>query len=183
MADKKFFVSKEELERRYCECGSLAMVAKECGVSKKLILNYMNRYEIPRITRDSQIVADEIDFRAMDGWDSKRIAASMNLSLVTVNRYLKKSKVAVLRYHKGYIVTQSGYVMIFNPGHANADKKGYVRKHILLMSEKIGRPVLDYEVVHHIDEDKGNNDIANLQLMTKFEHKSLHSRKPRKRNI
>ena len=30
--------------------------------------------------------------------------------------------------------------------------------------------------VHHIDENKVNNDISNLQVMTKAEHKSLHNR-------
>ena len=37
-------------------------------------------------------------------------------------------------------------------------------------------------VVHHKDENKANNDISNLQLLTKTEHKKLHNatRKPEK---
>ena len=37
-------------------------------------------------------------------------------------------------------------------------------------------------VVHHKDENKANNNISNLQLMTKIEHKKLHNeiRKPEK---
>ena len=34
-----------------------------------------------------------------------------------------------------------------------------------------------YEI-HHIDGDKGNNDIYNLQLLTKAEHRRLHLSKP-----
>ena len=30
--------------------------------------------------------------------------------------------------------------------------------------------------VHHIDEDKSNNDISNLQVLTKAEHKALHNK-------
>jgi hypothetical protein len=29
-------------------------------------------------------------------------------------------------------------------------------------------------IIHHIDEDKTNNDINNLQMMTRSEHSSLH---------
>ena len=32
----------------------------------------------------------------------------------------------------------------------------------------------DYEI-HHIDENKDNNDISNLQLLTKSEHRRLHN--------
>lgn len=31
--------------------------------------------------------------------------------------------------------------------------------------------------IHHIDEDKTNNDISNLRLMTRKEHRSLHMKK------
>lgn len=30
--------------------------------------------------------------------------------------------------------------------------------------------------VHHIDEDKGNNDISNLELLPEFDHLSLHGK-------
>ena len=35
-----------------------------------------------------------------------------------------------------------------------------------------------YKEINHIDENKLNNDISNLQLMTKYEHKCYHSSKP-----
>lgn len=41
---------------------------------------------------------------------------------------------------------------------------GYVLEHRLAMARKIGRPLADWETVHHIDGDKSNNDPANLQL-------------------
>ncbi len=31
-------------------------------------------------------------------------------------------------------------------------------------------------VIHHLDNDKSNNKIENLKLMTKFAHRSLHSK-------
>lgn len=98
-----------------------------------------------------------------------------------VNKYLKSFDISVPRYHKGYIIDHAGYKLIKKADHPNADKKGYVREHVLLMTEKLGRLLNDDECVHHIDGNKSNNDMDNLIVMLKYDHKCLHSRKPRKR--
>lgn len=41
-----------------------------------------------------------------------------------------------------------------------------------IMQEYIGRPLTEYEVVHHIDMDRSNNDIDNLFL---FENERIHA--------
>lgn len=46
--------------------------------------------------------------------------------------------------------------------------------HVVVMEGLIGRRLVNGEVVHHIDGDKGNNSIENLMLMTRSEHTSLH---------
>jgi hypothetical protein len=46
--------------------------------------------------------------------------------------------------------------------------------HVVVMETHIGRRLHKHEVVHHIDENKLNNDLSNLQLMTRSEHTSLH---------
>lgn len=45
-----------------------------------------------------------------------------------------------------------------------------------LMEQKIGRQLLQNEIVHHIDHHRLNNNINNLQLMTTEEHSSYHSK-------
>jgi len=52
---------------------------------------------------------------------------------------------------------------------------GAVREHILVMENHIGRQIEKGEVVHHIDGDKTNNNIKNLQLMTVAEHNACHA--------
>jgi hypothetical protein len=42
------------------------------------------------------------------------------------------------------------------------------------MEQYLGRKLKSNEVVHHIDGDKFNNDLSNLQLMTREEHSRLH---------
>jgi len=51
---------------------------------------------------------------------------------------------------------------------------GFRRKHMFVMEQHIGRKLSKDEVVHHIDEDKMNNDISNLKLMSFGEHTKLH---------
>jgi len=81
------------------------------------------------------------------------------------------------------LIDSCGYVRVY-VGPKDSDKclhKGYghycgsVREHILVMAEHLGRPLERGEVVHHIDGNKTNNDIQNLQLMTVTEHNACHA--------
>lgn len=47
-------------------------------------------------------------------------------------------------------------------------------EHRLIMAEAIGRPLETDEHVHHIDGNKSNNALDNLELMTNAEHQKLH---------
>ncbi len=42
------------------------------------------------------------------------------------------------------------------------------------MQESLGRPLKTEEHVHHIDEDVYNNNIENLELLTRSEHLKKH---------
>lgn len=44
------------------------------------------------------------------------------------------------------------------------DSAGYVLKHRLVMARALGRPLGRHETVHHIDDDRFNNILSNLQL-------------------
>lgn len=68
------------------------------------------------------------------------------------------------RYNHG-----DGYIVVAVPSDSPyrkmADSKGYVLEHRLLMAQYLGRCLLDGEVVHHIDGDKKNNAVGNLELL------------------
>jgi DNA-binding Xre family transcriptional regulator len=48
------------------------------------------------------------------------------------------------------------------------------RQHRRIASEKVGRPLTKGEIVHHIDEDRSNNDQNNLEVLTHKQHKQVH---------
>jgi len=61
-------------------------------------------------------------------------------------------------------ITDQGYVIVLKKDHPRAGRYGYVREHILVMEEFLGRYLEDTEVVHHINEKRQDNRIENLML-------------------
>ena len=47
-------------------------------------------------------------------------------------------------------------------------------EHRYIMEQHLGRKLTRYEVVHHKDGDKSNNDIENLELTSLSEHTRQH---------
>lgn len=64
----------------------------------------------------------------------------------------------------GRIEDKSGYILVHQPGHPDANSGGYVREHRLVMEQKLGRRLDPKEVVHHRDGDKKNNSPENLEM-------------------
>lgn len=52
---------------------------------------------------------------------------------------------------------------------------GYVRQHVLVAEQKIGRKLLPREVAHHLDHDKLNNAPGNMVVWTHGEHSAHHN--------
>ena len=50
-----------------------------------------------------------------------------------------------------------------------------IKEHRYIVEQKIGRPLEKQEIVHHIDNNRSNNNISNLYLCAnKSEHSKIH---------
>lgn len=74
----------------------------------------------------------------------------------------------------GRRVTKDGYISILlRKGdffYPMANKGKYVLEHRLVMAKSLGRLLESFELVHHIDGDRSNNTLPNLQLTTAGKH-------------
>lgn len=77
---------------------------------------------------------------------------------------------------KGIRKHSAGYILIYKPEHPFCDHKGYVFEHRLVMEEKVGRYLTLNEIAHHINGVRNDNRPENLELLTKFIHKSYHGK-------
>jgi hypothetical protein len=66
---------------------------------------------------------------------------------------------------------KNGYVVLRKRGHPNADKFGSIMEPRFVMAEHLGRPLLPWENVHHVNAIKDDNRIENLLIVTKKVHK------------
>ena len=78
---------------------------------------------------------------------------------------------------QGGRIEREGYIWVKIPKHPLANKNGYYQEHRLIVEEKIGRLLESTEVVHHLDENKTNNDIDNLMIFKSHgKHASFHNK-------
>jgi len=90
-----------------------------------------------------------------------------------------------VKWNGGQRVT-AGYIYLLRPDHPMAAKSGYVKRANLVWEEATGH-YPDWknkrELLHHIDGDKRNDNIGNLQLMSSADHTSLHSSSEQHRGV
>jgi len=73
--------------------------------------------------------------------------------------------------------TSNGYVRVWvGDTYTLSDHTycGSIFEHTMVMEQYLNRSLDNGEVVHHIDGDKTNNDIMNLDVMTVKEHNKCH---------
>ena len=76
----------------------------------------------------------------------------------------------------GRRISSDGYIEIYSPYHPNKTKNKTVTEHRLVMENNIKRFLTLKEVVHHINGDKQDNRIENLELLeSKGKHTVEHN--------
>lgn len=120
----------------------------------------------------------EIAALAAKGLTCREITETLDLPVQPeqVRRFMHKNSIPLLArqgaqpgekhrdWKGGRKVDKSGYILVRAPDHPHASIGGYVREHRLVMEAHLGRHLTPGEVVHHINGEKADNRIENLEL-------------------
>jgi len=90
----------------------------------------------------------------------KHLAKGMCLNHYTYN-YRNGTPYKIKRAEKP---CPARYKVVVAHGHPNANTEGMILEHRLIMSTYLGRALVENENVHHINGDKRDNRIENLEL-------------------
>ena len=96
-----------------------------------------------------------------------RLHYSRKLNGVDMDAPVRKRAKAKSRDGLERVVNHYGYVEIKRPGHFGkglAKKNVWFQEHRYIMEVYLGRPLHDGENVHHINGDKTDNRLKNLEL-------------------
>lgn len=78
---------------------------------------------------------------------------------------------------KGIKNHSGGYILIYSPGHPNADQGGYVFEHILVAEKALGKYLPEGSCPHHVNGKKNDNRPKNLVICEDLDyHNFIHQR-------
>ena len=144
--------------------------------------------------RATQLPLEEVKAMYEGGMTQAEIADFYGTSQKVVWRFMHnhgiKARTAAKRNQTGEAndswiggrrINEQGYVEIYIPGYEHRRPNGYVREHIYVAEQKLGRRLKFYgvgnqsnEEVHHINGNKQDNSPENLLVITAKEHRALH---------
>jgi len=79
------------------------------------------------------------------------------------------------KWNGGKFISEKGYVLVKQSDHPFARSDGYVFEHRLVMEKHLGRYLNPTEEVHHINYNRQDNSIENLELcINHSEHMKIH---------
>lgn len=144
----------------YASGMSISEVSAETGVALSTIRFRLKSAGLLRSRADGVKIAAKKGRLGSGNRGKKRVFTEQWRKNISIAR--KGNGVGVSKKPNGYMEITMG------------ENKG-MGQHRVVMEAHLGRPLLTDEVVHHIDKDRSNNALENLELMSRSEHARHHA--------
>ena len=153
-----------------------------CGKSLYLIVYLFDETHIQRERLIKRLVAQYF----LAGYTNKLVVLNKdgdytnnsvdNLELVTRKELSQRTH--AIQDKENHIRYLNKYRVVYRPDHFHhnlgKDYEGWVYEHRYVMECYLGRALKRNEIVHHKDGDIYNNDISNLEVLSRSEHAHRH---------
>jgi DNA-binding CsgD family transcriptional regulator len=171
-----------QIAEAYLSGESAASIGQRFRITPETVRNYLKKEGVP--IRPARFWTEERKAEAVRRYEAgesqQEIANALGCHQTAVSYTLSRLGVVPRKpmptwerhasWKGGRTIDGSGYVRVkLEPGDrdlAEALPGGYVLEHRLVMARALGRKLRDDETVHHVNGDKTDNRLENLQLRT-----------------
>lgn len=155
-------------EKYGCEQSSVIEALKKAGATMRPRGNWarvITREEAESIRNDYEALKSQAAVAAMRNISQVRVSRALRMLGVDCGRMTGEQHPS---WKGGRVRAPGGYIGVWvdrdDAMSAMADRQGYVMEHRLVMARSLGRALTKWETVHHINGDKTDNRLSNLQL-------------------
>ena len=150
--------------------GFLRTYKKYCSYKCRLVGLHKENIKYPR--KFCLVCGEELKRKHID----KSKLCSMKCFSIYAKKTFKKGKLHP-RYNGNIYEDGNGYLRMYD----ETSPKKYNSLHRMIMEKHIGRKLTRDECVHHINSDKMDNRLKNLELISRAEHCKRHAIEFRRR--